>query len=540
MIGRAYLWGLAANGQAGVENVLDVLRSGVDSAAARPRQAVGAGPVAGRPADPGPGFRRDLGVPAAMNRGADLTWPEAAARRMLLVVPLGSTEQHGPHLPLSTDTDIAVRAGDRRWRTAARRSWSHPQLAYGASGEHAGFPGTLSIGHEALELLLVELVRSADRTSGRVLLVNGHGGNADAVAGRSPAAAPEGTGRPRAGRPAGEAMPMPVAPRPPCSWRWGAAVGDRATGRARRTAARAAAATARPAECGRSAPTACWATRAVRARTRATALLDRSASTDLRGSRGAAGDPGRAGHRRRAGHRGRDGAGLAADGWAVVATDRCADDPRLPYALGTRDELEALAGRTGADAASPTPPRATDLAAAVASPRSRFGGLDAVIAVAGVVAGGVPLWEQARGRARRPCSTSTCTASSPWRARRIPALLRRPAPAVRPVRRGLLRGGDARPAAARGLLRREGRRRAGWSAVWPRSCAAPVSPRTASARGRPGPRCWRRARGSTAWRDVEEFARQQAIERLIEPEEVARRWCGWRAVSSGVTGADVA
>ena len=37
MIGRAYLWGLAANGQAGVENVLDILRSGIDSAAARPR-----------------------------------------------------------------------------------------------------------------------------------------------------------------------------------------------------------------------------------------------------------------------------------------------------------------------------------------------------------------------------------------------------------------------------------------------------------------------------------------------------------------------
>src|SRR6478736_2828422 len=52
-----------------------------------------------------------------------------------------------------------------------------PPIAYGASGEHEGFPGTVSIGHEALRLLLVELGRSAARWAGRVLFVNGHGGN---------------------------------------------------------------------------------------------------------------------------------------------------------------------------------------------------------------------------------------------------------------------------------------------------------------------------------------------------------------------------
>ena len=55
-----------------------------------------------------------------------------------------------------------------------------PAVAYGASGEHAGFPGTLSIGHEALERVLVELVRSADAFAG-VVLVNGHGGNVPAL-----------------------------------------------------------------------------------------------------------------------------------------------------------------------------------------------------------------------------------------------------------------------------------------------------------------------------------------------------------------------
>jgi creatinine amidohydrolase len=57
-----------------------------------------------------------------------------------------------------------------------------PPIAYGSSGEHADFPGTLSIGQDALELLLVELGRSVARTFGRLLLVSAHGGNAAPVA----------------------------------------------------------------------------------------------------------------------------------------------------------------------------------------------------------------------------------------------------------------------------------------------------------------------------------------------------------------------
>lgn len=112
---------------------------------------------------------------------ADLTWPEVAdLAERVLVVPLGSTEQHGPHLPLSTDTDVAAalatRVADRSDVVVA------PALPYGASGEHAGFAGTLSIGQEALELVLVELVRSATATFHRVLLLSGHGGNAAPLA----------------------------------------------------------------------------------------------------------------------------------------------------------------------------------------------------------------------------------------------------------------------------------------------------------------------------------------------------------------------
>lgn len=98
----------------------------------------------------------------------------------MLAVPLGSTEQHGPHLPLSTDTDIAVALCERL--AAARDDvLIAPAVAYGSSGEHAGFPGTLSIGQEALELLVVELCRSASETFGHLLLVSAHGGNAEPV-----------------------------------------------------------------------------------------------------------------------------------------------------------------------------------------------------------------------------------------------------------------------------------------------------------------------------------------------------------------------
>jgi mycofactocin system creatininase family protein len=114
---------------------------------------------------------------------AALTSPEAgelAAARAVLAVPVASTEQHGPHLPLSTDADLAAALCGRL--AAARPGvLVAPPLAYGASGEHEGFPGTLSIGAEALELLLVELCRSATRTFSRVLLVSTHGGNAGAV-----------------------------------------------------------------------------------------------------------------------------------------------------------------------------------------------------------------------------------------------------------------------------------------------------------------------------------------------------------------------
>lgn len=105
-----------------------------------------------------------------------------------LVIPVGSTEQHGPHLPLDTDTRIAAAVArgvaerlaeadhDSGWMLAS-------PIGYGASGEHESFPGTVSIGTSALRLLLVEFGRSAASWASRLVFVNGHGGNVEALAG---------------------------------------------------------------------------------------------------------------------------------------------------------------------------------------------------------------------------------------------------------------------------------------------------------------------------------------------------------------------
>ena len=97
----------------------------------------------------------------------------------IVVIPVGSCEQHGPHLPLDTDTIVATELAHD---LVARRDDSvvGPPIAVSASGEHQGFPGTLSIGTEMMAGVVIELARSADWARG-VVFVNGHGGNVTAM-----------------------------------------------------------------------------------------------------------------------------------------------------------------------------------------------------------------------------------------------------------------------------------------------------------------------------------------------------------------------
>lgn len=110
------------------------------------------------------------------------TWPDVAAtdRSFLLALPVGSLEQHGPHLPLDTDTRIAIELA-QRVSGALTNVVVAPPVAYGASGEHAGFPGTMLINHAVLADVLIELIRSARASFLGVVLISAHGGNYEAL-----------------------------------------------------------------------------------------------------------------------------------------------------------------------------------------------------------------------------------------------------------------------------------------------------------------------------------------------------------------------
>jgi mycofactocin system creatininase family protein len=116
---------------------------------------------------------------------SDSSWPELAesmraGRGTSLLVPVGSCEQHGPHLTFDVDAEVARAVAVAVARNALDLVVA-PPLAYGASGEHEGFPGTVSVSHAALTMMLEDIAHSASLWAQRVLFVNGHGGNSEAL-----------------------------------------------------------------------------------------------------------------------------------------------------------------------------------------------------------------------------------------------------------------------------------------------------------------------------------------------------------------------
>jgi len=218
-------------------------------------------------------------------------------------------------------------------------------------------------------------------------------------------------------------------------------------------------------------------------------------------------------------------AGLVADGWRVVAVDLGGDDPHVPYPLGQSHELDAVVAAAGdravaveADVRDPAA-----LAGAVAEAERRWGGLDAAVAAAGVIAGGLPAWELPPEQERAVIDIDLGGVLNLARVA-VPALLRRPEPrrgrfvavASAAATKGLpmLAAYCAAKAGVAGLVRAMALELAGTgitvNAVSPGSTDTPILGESA------------RLYGLAA---AEGFSAQQPIGRLLRPEEVAAFIC---------------
>ena len=116
---------------------------------------------------------------------ADLTWPEIAAAKTtapLVIVPVGSCEQHGPAMALRTDSARAEAVALRLADAVAPQALVTPGLAFGVSEHHMAFPGTITLDPVTFQQVVYEVVRSLYRHGWRkVFVLNGHGGNTSAL-----------------------------------------------------------------------------------------------------------------------------------------------------------------------------------------------------------------------------------------------------------------------------------------------------------------------------------------------------------------------
>jgi creatinine amidohydrolase len=112
----------------------------------------------------------------------ELTWPEmreAIARQPVILLPFGTIEDHGPHLPINTDNVIVESLCLEAARRAPGEMLVMPLVAYGLDEHHMDFPGTISVDMQTLLAYVSDVAISVARHGfTRVLVVNGHGSNA--------------------------------------------------------------------------------------------------------------------------------------------------------------------------------------------------------------------------------------------------------------------------------------------------------------------------------------------------------------------------
>lgn len=114
-----------------------------------------------------------------------MTWPDVAgavaAGATTVILPLGATEQHGPHLPLSTDT-VRATALAEALAGCLPGTLVAPALPFGCSDEHSGFAGLIGLDHDTLAAVIVDCARRlAGWGIARLVLLSAHGGNAAAL-----------------------------------------------------------------------------------------------------------------------------------------------------------------------------------------------------------------------------------------------------------------------------------------------------------------------------------------------------------------------